>query len=425
MFYLEDLIYIWCRIVSKSHINRAVVFSLVTLMLMMFLFSMLTVSVGASTVADEKSLPVSIYIVSLADVGNYRASNLSMVVEGAIQATKVDTVSVFLDWGNVGKVNVSITVHIISDWEAYRMLIEWGNNVIVVNTHDEYLPVPSGYTKEGWTDKISDFMLNRWGTWTHLGGYPLYRVWYQNGTKEEWGERGFKTLMNHIGKGNATCNSPTGENTKADIILNGAMVLGSWYWSTINRTYSLVTLARVNVGRPLKYQDFEEEHWILPLYEWTDKSTGKLYWPIAAIKFSEENRKFGIYVHLGAWRFYDASDNEFSEHNDLALGFVSTAVAIWSEAGWPILEIYEASDAIQRAMRAGHTGSLDQAENLLQRAIDTYNQGKYKESVIYSEQAAEIAQNAREATPPYLNYGLVAVVVVMGGAGAYYMFNSE
>lgn len=97
MFYLEDLIYIWCRIVSKSHINRAVVFSLVTLMLMMFLFSMLTVSVGASTVADEKSLPVSIYIVSLADVGNYRASNLSMVVEGAIQATKVDTVSVFLD----------------------------------------------------------------------------------------------------------------------------------------------------------------------------------------------------------------------------------------------------------------------------------------------------------------------------------------
>lgn len=321
--------------------------------------------------------------------------------------------------------NVSIAVHIISDWEAYRMLIEWGNNVIVVNTHDEYLPVPSGYTKEGWTDKISDFMLNRWGTWTHLGGYPLYRVWYQNGTKEEWGERGFKTLMNHIGKGNATCNSPTGENTKADIILNGAMVLGSWYWSTINRTYSLVTLARVNVGRPLKYQDFEEEHWILPLYEWTDKSTGKLYWPIAAIKFSEENRKFGIYVHLGAWRFYDASDNEFSEHNDLALGFVSTAVAIWSEAGWPILEIYEASDAIQRAMRAGHTGSLDQAENLLQRAIDTYNQGKYKESVIYSEQAAEIAQNAREATPPYLNYGLVAVVVVMGGAGAYYMFNSE
>jgi hypothetical protein len=93
------------------------------------------------------------------------------------------------------------TPYVVTSWSQYASIITSYSEVIVVNTHGQYLPVPSGYTEGQWVDKIADAMLNRRLTWVHVGGYTFFWVWYQQtGTGEERGEQGFKQLMTHINK---------------------------------------------------------------------------------------------------------------------------------------------------------------------------------------------------------------------------------
>ena len=38
-------------------------------------------------------------------------------------------------------------------WEFNRELVETSIGTIIVNAHRETIPIPEGYTKEGWIDK--------------------------------------------------------------------------------------------------------------------------------------------------------------------------------------------------------------------------------------------------------------------------------
>jgi len=388
----------------------------------LFPFSRRVVGAETSQAIGENSLPLDVYIVSLPDVGNYRATNHSMVVEGALEAAKTDSFCVFLDFGIIVHVNVSITVHIVSDWEAYRMLIEWGNNAIAINTHDEYLPIPSDYTKEEWVDKIAGFMLNRWGTWTHLGGYPLYRVWYQNGTKEEWGEQGFQKLTRHIGRENTTCYPPSEwQPEEPNVATYLADFLIGWYLYD----YPLSTFAQANAGYPIKNDDFRENFRSI-IYGLGSHSTG------AIIYFSPNRTTFnyGAYVHSSAWRFFNAGGQVFTELNDLAMGFVSTVAAIWVDVGDATFQIYSTSTdsprgRIKVAQSTGRTLGLERAEELLQKAIDAFNMHNYKMAVACAKQAQVAAENATQPNPlPQIIAGTTLVAVIIG-VGAYYKIHNK
>ena len=362
---------------------------------------------------------LDVYVVSLDGVGNFRTSNRLMLVDGALQACSIHELKVFLDFHVSAVVNVSIRAYVIASWEAYRMLVEWGKNVIIVNAHDEYLPVPEGYTKEEWTEKIADFMLNRWGTWTHTGGYPFYHVWYQNGATEEWGEQGFKALMSHIGKENVTCHPPPPKNQPQVAVfvheelernwhLNGAC-LGYWCESALSN--------------PIDLDDFKEN------------CMGKIYGfgryaPGAIIRFSQNRStfNFGTYIHLSPWEFNSVNGNPLPA--EPAMGGISTAAAIWADIGEAISKIYKsytfgegAVVAIQRAKEKGRTAGLNQAEELLKSAIDGCKNRNYKMAISRAEQAKLAAQKATEPNNLSQIIAAIGIIIVAVSIGTYYKIN--
>ena len=83
----------------------------------------------------------------------------------------------------------SATPTVVTSWITYKNVIIYNAGVIIVNTHGQILPVPNGYTKEDWVDKISEAMLTRRVTWVHVAGYPFYYVKHENGVSEIWGEK--------------------------------------------------------------------------------------------------------------------------------------------------------------------------------------------------------------------------------------------
>lgn len=383
-------------------------------------FSVLSSSVVSEF--GENWVSVRVYVVSLDGVGNYRASNNSMVVEGAMQVP-LDfnrEIPVYLEpissweWETIW-LNITYDMRLITDYEAYRMLIEWGSNAIVVNTHDEYLPVPSGYTKEEWAGTIADFMLNRWGTWTHTGGYPFYRVWHQDGKTEIWGEKGFQTLMSHIGKGNVTCYPPAKHPEKADFGLFWAR----WrFLDNCGLDLPASTLGKANPGYPISFEDFNKSQIINYIYVLNHSShaTG------ASIPFRQDasTLNFGVYVHLGAWEFYDGTGHRMPGLDDLAMRFISTAAALEAELVSSVSSIYWASKEISTAQSKGRTVGLDRAEALLQNATNAFDAENYKLAYAYAQQARELAEKAAE--PNLLPYviGAIAITVASIGVGAYY-----
>jgi len=383
-------------------------------------------------IVSDQVFPLSVYVLSLPDVGNYRMSNHSAVVEGVKQAVEIhpwdsQTKELIMPlWFHlVMKLNVSVSYVMVQDWDEYRELVESANNTIIVNTHDEYLPVPEDYTKEFWTDKIADFMLNHWGTWVHAGGYPLYRVWYQNGTEEVWGENGFKCLMSNIGKGNLTCYPPDRrpEAPEAPATFNlwaqqgiginwflcGEPIYGFWY---------------SNPGYPINYQDFDG-FYVGGIY-----SLIAPYESGAIIRYSQNQSafNFGIYVHMGVWKFYDIGGIEL--RSERAIGFISTAAAIYSEFFCAADKLYgkagdSATEAIQEAEKEDRTVGLTEAKSLFQNALDAFASGNYKLSAAYANQAKLTAETATAPSTLPQTIALIAMVVTSVSVGAYYKLNNK
>jgi hypothetical protein len=380
-------------------------------------------------IVSDQVFPLKVYAISLPDVGNYRISNHSNIIEGVKQATKIypgdtDVKELYIPlWFRlIMKLNVSVSYTLVQDWNEYKTLVESANNIIIVNTHDEYLSVPEGYTKEEWTDKVADFMLNRWGTWVHAGGYPFYRAWHQNGTKEEWGENGFKRLMSHIGKGNLTCYPPAGwdPSNRATFSLWAAQGMSRWYlYGT-----SILGFAEANPGYPISFEDFEGQY-IGSLYSYGD------YKPGAIIRYSQNQSafNFGIYVHMSPWRFYLSNGREI-ECPDLAMGFISTAAAIYGEFFCAADKLYSRSgnstaEAILRAEKEGRTVGLTEAKSLFQDALDAFTAGNYKLAAAYAIQAKLTAEKAAAPNTLPQVIAIIITIAVPIGIGAYYKINNK
>jgi len=191
-----------------------------------------------------------------------------------------------------------VTYYVVQSWSLYKSIIESYVGVIVINIHGEIIPVPSGYNREGWVDKIAEAMLKRRITWVHTAGYPFYYAWYQGTSNMElWGEDGFKRLMSHINLTDVTCLTDD-ELTHVDINNAAEQNLAAWK--------GLSQVVRVQRGRPLKASDFQN-YTILPIWGCEDTyMTGAV---VAFVKPSErlpkDCRGFGAYVHIGTNATFD------------------------------------------------------------------------------------------------------------------------
>jgi len=371
---------------------------------------------------ESEECSVSVYVVSLDGVANHVAANNSRIVDGVLDASDVDEVIVSLDigMGIFSTVHVNVTVNVVNSWDFYKELVISYSGVIIVNSHDECLPVPSGYTKEEWIGRIADFMMNRWGTWVHAGGYPFYYVQYEDGRVETWGEEGFKTLMSHIGKDNINCKPPGNkENEKATIDLEAFQQIAI-SWSDIGTTYR-----SANVGKPLKFSNFKED-FVIWLYASTWE--GETFLSGAIVKFKSDNgiSNLGMYIHLGSSLFYDKRNNLVD--CDFAMSYVSTASAIWSQVAWPKKLLFEGTEACSKAQEEGRTWGLNAALSLLQKAIDAYSVGNYNKASSYAEQAKCLAENATHTLISrfwlFITL-LIAVGIVAGAYGGYKKLNNK
>jgi hypothetical protein len=372
-------------------------------------------------ILSNETFPLHVYILSLPDVGNYRLLNNSAFVEGAFEAAQPERqfpyppsyvyrkayfVSLFIDLAAVLKVD--ITCSLVNDWNTYKDLVESSNNSIIVNSHDEYLPVPSGYSKEAWTDRIADFMLNRWGTWTHVGGYPFYRVWYENGTTEEWGEKGFQQLMGNIGNGHIFCQPPASNNGEQAFNAELAM------WMEELPNYFGIRQS-ANIGFPLNELDINSSASI-HIYEYFAEN-GVHYWPGAVVRFDSgaDGSSYGFYVHVSSWLFDNVQNDRFA-------GLITTASAVYSEFG-TIRQLFghagsSAAEAIQKATNEGRLHGLDSAQAFFHLALIAYSEGNYKLAGSYAEEARISAEIATSKGTSEQAFGFVSMIATSFAFGA-------
>jgi hypothetical protein len=99
-----------------------------------------------------------------------------------------------------------------------------------------------------------------------------------------------------------------------------------------------------------------------------------------------------------------------NEYADLAMGYVTTAAAIWTEVYLAVGKFYEALDAIDTAKQEGRTSRLMEAESLLQQAGEAYDSSNFKTSAVYAEQAAKLAEESISLTI----FQIIAGAVVAG-----------
>lgn len=358
--------------------------------------------------------PIRYSIVDLGGVGGIRAANHSSVVDGATQAAYVNYLHKvrfqfpedywnYPSGGDDVDVYINASYTVIKDWQTYKSLVEEANNTIIVNTHDEILPIPNGYSKEEWLTVISDFLLNRWGTWVHTGGLPFRVVEHEDGTTEEW-NNGFKELM-AMASLNVTIRNPLGlpfsmerQNQAFSALGDFAVTTPSWEGRSVSLSHFAYARLEPSDGYDYCYSFDGDEvvSSIMLIYIGRCVSDLRAYAPSAVFRLSVNADKYGIFVYSSPWRFMDAGSNYIrADVCSIGMGVIPTAAAIWCEAGY----------AASRILEANVSSSKDEA--LLQSANEIFNAGRYKEAVVYAERSMSSRQ---------LNI-LPSVVLVIIGTG--------
>ena len=276
---------------------------------------------------------VKVYIICLSNVGGWsfpnKIINTQKVADGAIYAlSPLEDLNVPYVHPKYGKEPPFYYVDyvVVTDWSFYKSIVESYNEVVILNTHGEILPIPSGYSAADWIDKIADAMLNRHVTWVHTAGYPFYYAWYQGASdKTLVGEDGFKRLMSHINKGDVTCWPPSGEDfelVRLNQYAGGELLSGGF--SHLFYAYN------VWFGRPLKASDFNE-YLIMPIHGGGD------YYVSAAISFAKPGQKFdpsqrkgfGAYIHVGTYQTF--TDDGTPTNADYMRGYIGAAATVQVE----------------------------------------------------------------------------------------------
>ena len=354
-------------------------------------------------------IDVDVYVIALEGVDGHGVDNVSRVVEGVLEACRVDMLYYWTGgWSDLGfpvlgEVEIGVNVTVVDDWSVYRDIVESSHEVIVVNAHSEAVPVPSGYLKEDWVDEIAEAMACRNVTWVHTAGYPFYHYYHQESGEGEWGEEGFQMLMSHIGKNNVTCWPPVPETNKIRLHTDAEYSL---YLSWHKLAFALV----VECGKPLNASDFKD-CLVAPIWGSHKSSmTG------AIIKFSKPNQKnsFGFYVHAGTHQTYTSGGIETD--GDFYRSYAGTAQAIYTFSFRFASEdaISDAEKAIIKAETEGRTKGIEEARQLLQQARDHYDSNEY---VIGMRQARKAKDIAEKAIKPSL-LETYAIPLAILGAGA-------
>ena len=317
----------------------------------------------------ESVYNINVYVVCLDGVPASGVGNVSGVLEGvSYLASRFKNVTYRIEqfeFSSVfGSIPVNVTVHVINDWMAYRLLVEYAHDVMILNAHGEILPVPSGYDADGWVDMMADAMHYRNVTWIHVAGYPLRYYWVQGERRQvAWEEEGFKRLMSHIGIQNATCWPPEGEQHElVEINSFATWTFREWFY---DGAYI------VELGYPLNATHFKG-HMVQPnLYD-----SGNWILVADAIKFVQNNetQNFGFYMHFGGGQTYLNDPERSKTDRDFWGACIAIYVAVRSYVmkNEALKTIYSAETAISQAQKAGRTKGLEKAISLLSEAENEY-----------------------------------------------------
>jgi hypothetical protein len=379
---------------------------------------------GLVRALDIEEVPVNIYIISLAGVSARGIENMTRVADGVSCASIYGKVRYWNgDWGLGGmfyypireEIPTKISIVNVTEWSAYRILMEYVRNAIIVNTHGEILPVPVGYSREDWVDVLADAMLNRNVTWVHVGGHPLRYCWLQSSGEELWGDEGFERMMSWIGKSNVTCSPPNDYKYAAlDIDANQNILVD---YPHLNDAYVVYWGCRLN-------ETVFKSNLVPPLI-YTFTVNREILMPAMVTKFARDNEtesyNFGFYVHFAVGQTYD-SWGEMSER-DYYVGYAATAVATIAQVRKRVSidNIRKTESLIAMAKNEGRTKGLEEATTLLEEAKAYFNLNWYEhvlQSIIKANTAIEEA-----AYPSFLDsYGsligvicTIAVVITGGG----------
>lgn len=359
---------------------------------------------------------VKIYFVMLDGVGSYCGYNVSRLFDGVLAAAHNQTITVTLGFapGTISDmlttiVKVNTTVSVVHDWETYKGLVESGFNVMIINGHDQYLPVPTGYTKEQWIDQIADAMQNRYVVWAHVGGYPFFNVYYQNGSTETWGEAGLQTLMNHINENDIRC-----WRAPYPIMYPNEKFFDELGLMQTNMSWDLQPFSMTDMSSsyPLNSDQFSHPENVEHPYIYENGN----YIAGAILRFRNDTvSDCGLYVHVTPTKFYFATFEESKVDGEFARGYVTTAWTLYYEFCAPPITWYWTQKQIGDDRNTGKTYGVDTAERLQKEAQDAYAEGNFLKSEVYSMNAGRAADSA---TAPPLSAILYPFVLGSLGLGA-------
>ena len=375
--------------------------------------------VSSSTTVEFYGGPLKFYIVDLEGVGGSKAANHSALVEGARYGSALPWNEPCLTFGLDDRSSrqdyfvstyLNTSSEVVHDWEVFRQMVASGSNLVVVNSHDEILPVPEGYTKEQWVGVIADFLLNRWGTWVHTGGPPFHVVKYQNGSSEEW-NNGFDLLMNLTGQSTLLSNVPTpsmslvGRRDYASHILDQFSVpyeVGGGHWSVLGQ-FAMVKIEDVAERNALKLDAEAFGNVTFLVYGNNASSVDvkpldtNIYASVVGLRLSSSADRYGLFIFSSAVNFDDAGGNGIPDHEcSLGMGAIPAATALCSEVGF----------SAQKILKAQLSSSKNEA--LISTAIETFKKGDYKQAAILAEKAIQQTGNVSSL--------VIALVSISGAA---------
>jgi hypothetical protein len=338
-----------------------------------------------------------LYVLDLMGVSSKGVDNVTQATRGALDATSVNRTT--LSPYAYGALNLSITLSIVHDWATYRTLIESDSNFIIVNAHGETLPVPTGYSREEWVNKIAEALAYRNVTWVHTALYPFYYSYDQISRESMWGGDGFKLFMSYIGKNNVTC-QPTYPGREDDLVgLTGSIQNQLSGWSFDQAEYA-------QRGNPLHASDFNGDM-ITEIWSTGVDVIG------AVIKFAaSSNSSFGFYVHIGTRHTYNSTYDQID--GDYFRGYIGTAAALWAVSYNIACEraIADAATAIAGANDEGRTSGLGSATQYLLEAKQDFDQSNYISSFVNARNAA---MEASAAVKPWdlILWPLLPIIAVL------------
>lgn len=363
------------------------------------------------------NVDVKVYVLALEGVGFSGVGDINAMIEGALRTCDLSFTNGSIIyrwpcafWGEYREIRLNLTVICVSSWNVYKQIVESEEKAIMINAHGEILPVPHGYSEEGWIAKIAGAMLERRMTWAHTANYPLKYSWKEDtNTTAELGLAGFRTLMSYIGL------NVTGVDCLPPISPTELIAITPAARDSFFMTWSrFADAAQVQYGCPLNGSIFKD-YVVQSIWGRPDQAmTGAV---IAYKNLSQGNH--GFYVHVGTNATFTGESNPRLTNGDWLRGYVASAASIYAVAISAASEqaVAQAESAIRKAEEEGRTVGLEDARSHLEEAqgyFEKYVFSPLIASVYYSIDAAE---NAQKPPSPLQQYALpIAMLAVVGTA---------